>query len=168
MEREVGLALQAWGVGLLTSALVVLPGLTVLDGIFTDPFFETLLPRILAFFGMMLPGVLMTFTIGIVLSLPFFLLALLTALVFRRHIARHPLVFAALAPLVTVLLVAAAITAMQDTWPKGFLPALQDALRAAMRGGEGWIFALPMAAASFFYCLRLARMERSGDPVNGA
>jgi hypothetical protein len=33
MNREIGLALQAWGVVLLTSAPVVLPGITVLDGL---------------------------------------------------------------------------------------------------------------------------------------
>ncbi len=166
MNREIGLALQAWGVGLLTSALVVLPGMTVLDGIFTDPFFETLLPRILAFFGMMLPGALMTFTIGVVLSLPFFLLGLLTALVFRRQIARHPVVFAGLAPLVTVTLVSAITVATRDPRPVGMLPALQDALGVALRG-DSWIFALPVAAGSFFFCLRLARLERSGDHTSG-
>jgi hypothetical protein len=149
MNREVGLALQAWGVGLLTSALVVLPGVTVLDGIFTDPFLETLLPRILAFVGMMLPGMLMTFTAGVVLSLPFFLLGLLTALAFRQQIARHPLIFAGLAPLITVTLVAAVTVMMRDPGHSDLLPALEDALRVALRG-DSWIFALPVAAGSFY------------------
>ncbi|TAG15920.1 MAG: hypothetical protein EAZ40_13235 [Rhodobacterales bacterium] len=158
------LALQAWGVGLLTAALVVLPGMTVLDGLFTDPFLETILPRIIAFFGMMLPGVLMTFTVGVVLSLPFFLLGLLTALTFRRQISRYPMVFATLAPLVTVLLVATVTVLMRDPGPEGLRQALQAAMAVAM-GGDSWIFALPVAAGSFFFCSRLARSE---DHANGA
>ncbi|NJS38254.1 MAG: hypothetical protein HC783_03705 [Rhodobacteraceae bacterium] len=167
MSREIGLALQAWGVGLLTSALVVLPGVTVLDGIFTDPFFETVLPRILAFFGMMLPGLLMTFTIGIVLSLPFFLLGLLTALTFRRQIARHPLVFATLAPLVTVILVAAVTVLTRDPAPQDLQEVVRAVSVVAMRG-DSWIFALPVAAGSFFFCVSLARLARSEDHAKGA
>ena len=159
MNEEVGLALQAWGIGLLTSALVVLPAMTALDGISADPFPQTLLPRAAAFFGMMLPGLLMTFTVGVVLSFPLFLLGLLTALLFRQRIARRPLVFASLAPIVTIAVVAVVTVLNRDAEDRGFLSGLQDVLAVALRD-DNLIFAIPVAAGSFYYCLRLAGLQR--------
>lgn len=134
MNQEIGLAFQAWGLGLATLALLVLPGMTALDGILTEPFLEMLPMRVGVFLAMMLPGGLMTALFGVILSAPLFLIAFLTALAFRLQIARHPLAFAGLAPLVTVSLVAAVTVVTRDPGPSAFLPALQDALRVALRG----------------------------------
>jgi hypothetical protein len=162
MNAEVGLALRAWGVGLATLALVVLPGATVLDGILTDPFLETLLPRLIAFFGMMLPGVWMTATFGVLLSAPLFLVAFLVSLAFRRSIARHPLLFALAAPLVAVGMVAVVTVALREASPAGLMPWLRDLLEVALRR-DSLLIALPIAAGSFFFCLGLARLERSRE-----
>lgn len=98
MNAELGLAVQAWLLGLAVTALVVLPGTVVLDGILSDPFLKTLPARFLAYFAMLLPNLLMTATFGVLLSAPLFLAGLLAAYAFRQQIARHPLPFAALAP----------------------------------------------------------------------
>lgn len=162
MNEEVGLALQAWGIGLLTSALVVLPGMTALDGISADPFPQSVLPRMAAFFHMMLPGLLMTFTFGVVLSFPIFLVGLLAALVFKERIARHPLFFASLAPLVTIGLVAVVTVLSRDAEARAFLSILQEVLAVGLRG-DSLILAIPVAAGSFYYCLSIGGLERSAD-----
>jgi hypothetical protein len=156
MNREVGLAFQAWLVGLATAALVVLPGATALDGLLSDPFLETLPVRVLAFFVLMLPGVLMTFTVGILMSAPFFLIGLIVALTCRGAILRHPLAMAAAAPVLTMIIVAVVSAwTMDNDW------ALARPFGARFLGqllrGDTLIFALPVAAGSFWFCLRLAR-----------
>lgn len=156
MNREVGLALQAWGVGLLTLAFVVLPGSAALQGLFSDPFFETLLPRVAAFFVMMVPGALMTFTFGILLSFPIFLVGLGAALILRRRIVRDPLVYAALAPPGTVglLIGVSLLTSLGST---GLMSALREAMLVATRV-DSLIVVLPVAAGSLYFCLRLSRL----------
>ena len=167
MNAEFGFALQAWLLGLAVSALVVLPGMVVLDGILTEPFVETFPARVLGYFALLLPSVLMTATFGVLLSAPLFLIGLLTALTFRRQIARHPVFFAGLAPLVAVGLGAAVTVVLHEPGYSALLPALDHALRIALRG-DSLIFALPVAAGSLYFCLRLSRQERSRDRNSGA
>jgi hypothetical protein len=117
-------------VGVLTLALLVLPGL---------------LPRFPEVFGMRRPGVRMTIAFGVVLRLS--LSALLTALAFWRQIARFPPVFATLAPLVTVFLLSAVRVMTPDPGSGGRVRGLEDAGRGALRG-DGLLFAVPVASGA--------------------
>jgi hypothetical protein len=156
MNREVGLAFQAWLIGLATAALVVLPGATALEGLFSDPFLETLPARVLGFFLLMLPGVLTTFTVGILLSAPFFLIGLIVALTCRGAILRHPVAMAAAAPVVTMIICAGLTAWARDTtWAEAH--SFAERFLWLLIHRDTLIFALPVAAGSFWFCLRLAR-----------
>jgi hypothetical protein len=163
MNAVLGLALRAWFLGLAVTALVVLPGVTALDGILTDPFLKTLPVRILVYFGMLLPSLLMTAIFGVLLSAPLFLLGLLTAFAFHRQIARHPLPFAALAPLLAVAVLALFSALVRGPDDFGQVTFLDYAWREALRA-DSLIVALPVAVGSFHFCLRLAKQERTGPP----
>jgi hypothetical protein len=155
MNREVGLAFQAWFLGLATLAFVVFPGVVALDGLLTEPFLETLPVRLVGWGVMLVPSLVMTATVGIVLSAPLFLIALLSALTFRRQIKRHPFMFAATAPLVAVGLMIMVTLPDRETWAGVLDRAFAQALRV-----ENWIVvALPVLVGSLWFCLRLRRLD---------
>jgi hypothetical protein len=156
MNHELGLALQAWLIGLAVAALIVVPGMVVLQDIPRDSLGETLAALVIGYLGLLLPSLLMTATFGVLLSAPLFILGFLTSLVLRRQIARHPLVFAAIASVVTLVLFAAVASLRRPTGPGAKLSAWDYGLATALRS-DSLIVALPVAVGSLYFCLGLAR-----------
>lgn len=149
--------------GLAVTALAVLPGVILFDGILTDPFLETLPARFLGYFGLLFPSLLMTAIFGVLLSAPLFLVGLLVAFAFSPQIARHPLPFAAAAPLLAAAFFAMGSALLRDPDPVGQITTLDYAWRMAFRA-DSLVVALPVAVGSLFFCLRLARLEGVDRP----
>lgn len=161
MMQVIGLAVQAWFVGLTVAAVQFLPAATAFDGLTTDPFLENLAKRVLAFVAMIAPSLLMTMTIGVVVSFPFFLIGTLVALLGTRLIMKYPMTMAALAPVCTVVIIAGASAATRDNqWARAH-DFLERFLQIAVQG-DNLLFALPVAAGSYYFCSRLARLK-TGD-----
>jgi hypothetical protein len=162
MNGEIGLAFQAWLVGLATAGLVVLPGAVAFQGLFSEPFLETILQRLAGFVVLILPSLLMTFTIGALLSAPLFLLGLLVALAGRSLIIRHPWTMATLAPLLTMVIVAGISAWTRDNaWASAHSFAERFLWLIADR--DTLIFALPVAAGSFWFCTQLASIAAEAE-----
>ncbi len=150
------LALRAWLIGLLTAGVLVLPGMTALEGLITEPFLATFPKRVLGFVVMIPLGVLMAMTFGLMLSAPLFLVGTLIAVVFRRQVASYPMAMTILAPICTVVIVASIDAATRDNeWARthGFLAKFA---RIAMNG-DMMLFAIPVAVAACYFCTRMKR-----------
>ncbi len=148
--------LISWFLGLLSAGMVFLPMSQFLA---TSPEYFTL-SRLVdepgVFLEVIVGSLMLAFTVGLVISLPLLLIAAGIAFVFNGWITRFPLVFAGLAPLVAAVIVAMTDTFLSDNlWARTH--PFWEKFQVIFLSWDTWMFALPVAVAASYYCIRASR-----------
>ncbi|MEP2761038.1 MAG: hypothetical protein ABJP66_18435 [Hyphomicrobiales bacterium] len=146
--------LKAWFIGLLFAAFIVIPLIRAMQGLEFEAIWQELEERSLGYIVMLPSSFLMAFTFGLVLSLPLFLIAIVSSFFLEKQIASHPNFFVVLASIITATIVALLYaTEMRNQWD--LTHDFWGRFRARFLSWDTWIFALPILPAAFYFCNRL-------------